>query len=50
MSHVINHAYELQCKLMNKLVNRVCRIGRVDAVVCSTDKNFLVPVGRCMIV
>lgn len=25
------------------------RVGRVDAVVQSTDKNFLVPVGGCII-
>ena len=47
--HVINHAYGLQCKQTNKLVNRACTIGRVDAIICSTDKNFLVPVGGCMI-
>jgi O-phospho-L-seryl-tRNASec:L-selenocysteinyl-tRNA synthase len=43
--HVINHAYGFQCLGTNKLVNRACVIGRVDAIVASTDKNFLVPVG-----
>jgi len=43
--HVINHAYGLQCAITNKLLVRASIIGRVDAVVCSTDKNFMVPVG-----
>jgi O-phospho-L-seryl-tRNASec:L-selenocysteinyl-tRNA synthase len=45
VGHVINNAYGLQCKKTCKLINRACAVGRVDAVVCSTDKNFLVPVG-----
>ncbi|KAL9190320.1 hypothetical protein ACHAXT_007531 [Thalassiosira profunda] len=49
VSHVINHAYGLQCKATNKLLNRACTIGRVDAIICSTDKNFLVPVGGALI-
>jgi O-phospho-L-seryl-tRNASec:L-selenocysteinyl-tRNA synthase len=44
--HVINNAYGLQCSLTSKLINRASVIGRVDAIVCSTDKNFLVPVGE----
>ena len=43
--HVINNAYGLQCPATSKLINRACVVGRVDAIVCSTDKNFLVPVG-----
>jgi O-phospho-L-seryl-tRNASec:L-selenocysteinyl-tRNA synthase len=44
--HVINNAYGLQCSRTSRLINRACVVGRVDAVVCSTDKNFLVPVGE----
>ena len=44
--HVINNAYGLQCAKTSKLINRACVVGRVDAIVCSTDKNFLVPVGE----
>jgi O-phospho-L-seryl-tRNASec:L-selenocysteinyl-tRNA synthase len=44
--HVINNAYGLQCAKTSKLINRACVVGRVDAIVCSTDKNFLVPVGK----
>jgi O-phospho-L-seryl-tRNASec:L-selenocysteinyl-tRNA synthase len=44
--HVINNAYGLQCAKTSKLLNRACVVGRVDAIVCSTDKNFLVPIGK----
>jgi O-phospho-L-seryl-tRNASec:L-selenocysteinyl-tRNA synthase len=44
--HVINNAYGLQCASTSKLINRACAVGRVDAIVCSTDKNFLVPIGK----
>jgi len=47
--HVVNHAYGLQCHKTNKLLNRACTVGRVDAIICSTDKNFLVPVGGALI-
>jgi O-phospho-L-seryl-tRNASec:L-selenocysteinyl-tRNA synthase len=47
--HVINHAYGLQSAKTNKLLNRACVIGRVDAVVSSLDKNFLVPVGGALV-
>eukprot|EP00934_Nitzschia_sp_Nitz4_P003851 Nitzschia sp. Nitz4//scaffold75_size92586//9470//11073//NITZ4_004839-RA/size92586-augustus-gene-0.75-mRNA-1//1//CDS//3329557657//3841//frame0 len=48
--HVINNAYGLQCSKTTKLINRASVVGRVDAVICSTDKNFLVPVGGAMVV
>lgn len=44
--HVINNAYGFQCPQTCKLINRACVLGRVDAIVSSTDKNFLVPVGK----
>jgi O-phospho-L-seryl-tRNASec:L-selenocysteinyl-tRNA synthase len=47
--HVINNAYGLQCHKTVKLINRACAIGRVDAMICSTDKNFLVPVGGAIV-
>lgn len=49
IAHVINHAYGLQCAATCKLINRADTIGRVDAVVCSTDKNFMVPVGGALV-
>ncbi len=47
--HLVNHAYGLQCATSTKLVARASRVGRVDAFVSSTDKNFLVPVGGAVI-
>lgn len=43
--HVINNAYGVQSTLLAARVTRACRVGRVDVVIQSTDKNFLVPVG-----
>jgi O-phospho-L-seryl-tRNASec:L-selenocysteinyl-tRNA synthase len=48
--HIINNAYGLQCFRTTKLINRACVVGRVDAIVCSMDKNFLVPVGGAIII
>jgi O-phospho-L-seryl-tRNASec:L-selenocysteinyl-tRNA synthase len=45
VNHIINNAYGLQCPMTCKLINRACVLGRVDAIVSSTDKNFLVPIG-----
>ena len=47
--HVINNAYGLQCAYICKLLNRACTVGRVDAIIQSTDKNFMVPVGGAII-
>ncbi|CAI5472590.1 unnamed protein product [Closterium sp. Yama58-4] len=41
--HVINNAYGVQSTAISAAVTRAWRRGRVDAVVQSTDKNFLVP-------
>jgi len=46
---VVNNAYGLQCEGTCRLINRACVVGRVDAMVCSTDKNFLVPVGGAVV-
>lgn len=50
VAHIINNAYGLQCEKTSKLINRACAVGRVDAIVCSTDKNFMVPVGGAVVV
>ncbi len=48
--HVINNAYGLQCTKIVRLINRAINMGgRVDYIVQSTDKNFLVPVGGAII-
>eukprot|EP00918_Siedleckia_nematoides_P060054 GHVU01131000.1.p1 GENE.GHVU01131000.1~~GHVU01131000.1.p1 ORF type:complete len:304 (+),score=33.44 GHVU01131000.1:327-1238(+) len=43
--HVVNHAYGIQCGPTTAALDAAARRGRVDFVVMSTDKNFLVPVG-----
>lgn len=47
--HIINNAYGLQCSKICAQVREAVRIGRVDFIVQSTDKNFLVPVGGAII-
>ena len=47
--HMINNAYGVQSAVICKAVTRACRVGRVDAVVQSTDKNFMVPVGGSLV-
>ncbi|KAH7827539.1 O-phospho-L-seryl-tRNA[Sec]:L-selenocysteinyl-tRNA synthase [Monocercomonoides exilis] len=43
--HIVNNAYGLQSNKIMNMLEDSARKGRVDAVVMSTDKNFLVPVG-----
>ena len=47
--HVVNNAYGLQCSKISNLINQATKHGRIDAVVQSTDKNFMVPVGGSII-
>ena len=47
--HLINNAYGLQCSKINELVIQAHKKGRVDLVVQSTDKNFMVPVGGSIV-
>jgi len=49
IAHVINNAYGLQCSKICHKINEACKIGRVDAVVQSLDKNFMVPVGGAIV-
>mmetsp|Transcript_18475 Transcript_18475/g.30954 ORF Transcript_18475/g.30954 Transcript_18475/m.30954 type:complete len:527 (+) Transcript_18475:43-1623(+) len=49
VGHIINNAYGLQCARICKQINRAVRVGVVDAIVQSTDKNFLVPVGGAIV-
>jgi O-phospho-L-seryl-tRNASec:L-selenocysteinyl-tRNA synthase len=46
---VVNNAYGVQSSMIMKSIERACKSGRVDAVVQSTDKNFMVPVGGAVI-
>ena len=47
--HVINNAYGVQCATTCANISRAQRVARVDLVVQSTDKNFLVPVGGAVV-
>ncbi|KAL3154047.1 hypothetical protein ABBQ32_013593 [Trebouxia sp. C0010 RCD-2024] len=49
IGHIINNAYGVQSAALCKLITSASRKGRVDAVVQSTDKNFMVPVGGAVI-
>ena len=46
---VVNNAYGVQCGRTCAAVEMAWGAGRVDAVVQSTDKNFLVPVGGAVV-
>ncbi|MBD3157760.1 MAG: O-phosphoseryl-tRNA(Sec) selenium transferase [Candidatus Lokiarchaeota archaeon] len=47
---VINNAYGVQSKRVMSEIRSAIDAGRVDAVVQSSDKNFLVPVGGSILV
>ncbi|KAJ0400192.1 hypothetical protein ATCC90586_009328 [Pythium insidiosum] len=49
VAHVINNAYGVQSSKCMHHVNEAMRVGRVDAVVQSLDKNFLMPVGGAIV-
>uniref|UniRef100_A0A6B2L3K0 O-phosphoseryl-tRNA(Sec) selenium transferase n=2 Tax=Arcella intermedia TaxID=1963864 RepID=A0A6B2L3K0_9EUKA len=49
ISHVINNAYGLQDTKCTHLINEAIRLGRVDFIVQSTDKNLMVPVGGAIV-
>jgi len=49
VGHLVNNAYGLQCSSICKLINRAILKGRVDAIIQSTDKNFMVPVGGAIV-
>jgi O-phospho-L-seryl-tRNASec:L-selenocysteinyl-tRNA synthase len=47
--HVVNNAYGVQLADVTKSLTRAQQAGRVDVLVQSTDKNFMVPVGGAVI-
>ncbi|EAL67325.1 O-phosphoseryl-tRNA selenium transferase [Dictyostelium discoideum AX4] len=49
IGHIINNAYGLQCSKILHNISQACKLGRVDAFIQSTDKNFMVPVGGAII-
>ena len=47
--HIVNNAYGVQSRDIMRMVGGAVDAGRVDAVVQSTDKNFLTPVGGAIV-
>ncbi len=47
--HIINNAYGVQSRKIMSQIRAAIDSGRVDAVVQSTDKNFLTPVGGSVV-
>ncbi|MHA1276012.1 MAG: O-phosphoseryl-tRNA(Sec) selenium transferase [Candidatus Helarchaeota archaeon] len=47
--HVINNAYGVQSRTIMKKIQGAIDSGRVDAIVQSTDKNFLTPIGGSIV-
>lgn len=47
--HIVNNAYGVQCPEILQLIRSAIDAGRVDAIIQSTDKNFLTPVGGAII-
>lgn len=48
--HVINNAYGVQSQTICARITAAARRGRIDAIIQSTDKNFMVPVGGSLVV
>ncbi|OXA45630.1 O-phosphoseryl-tRNA(Sec) selenium transferase [Folsomia candida] len=47
--HLVNNAYGIQSLACVRAIDRGCRMGRMDIVVMSTDKNLMVPVGGAIV-
>jgi O-phospho-L-seryl-tRNASec:L-selenocysteinyl-tRNA synthase len=47
--HIINNAYGVQSRGIMQEIQSAISAGRVDAIIQSTDKNFLTPVGGAII-
>jgi len=47
--HIINNAYGVQSREIMKMIRGSIDAGRVDAIIQSTDKNFLTPVGGAVV-
>ena len=47
--HVVNNAYGIYCTKVTDLLCQAHKVGTIDLIISSTDKNFLVPVGGSLI-
>nr|MDO8100372.1 O-phosphoseryl-tRNA(Sec) selenium transferase [Candidatus Njordarchaeota archaeon] len=48
--HIVNNAYGVQSREIMREIRSAIDGGRVDAIIQSTDKNFLTPVGGAIVV
>ncbi|EKX34049.1 hypothetical protein GUITHDRAFT_147508 [Guillardia theta CCMP2712] len=46
---LVNNAYGCQSRVNMKSIASACQRGRIDGIVQSTDKNFMVPVGGAIL-
>lgn len=49
VSHIINNAYGFQSTFLTHQIEQAQKVGHIDIVVQSSDKNLLVPVGGSII-
>lgn len=47
--HIINNAYGIYCSKITDELNQSNKFGRIDAIISSTDKNLMTPVGGSFI-
>jgi O-phospho-L-seryl-tRNASec:L-selenocysteinyl-tRNA synthase len=47
--HVINNAYGIYCTKVVDILNQSAKVGNMDILISSTDKNFMVPIGGSII-
>eukprot|EP01051_Picozoa_sp_SAG22_P001315 SAG22_NODE_50_length_24611_cov_74.139687_8_plen_535_part_00 len=49
VGHIVNNAYGVMSRTCMGSIAKAATVGRVDAVIQSTDKNFMVPVGGAVV-
>lgn len=47
--HIINNAYGIYCTKIVDILNQSAKVGSMDIIISSTDKNFMVPIGGSLI-
>jgi O-phospho-L-seryl-tRNASec:L-selenocysteinyl-tRNA synthase len=47
--HLVNNAYGIYCTKICDMFNQACKSGKIDLIISSTDKNFMVPIGGSLI-
>lgn len=47
--HIVNNAYGVYCTKACDMLNKAVKIGKVDLIISSTDKNFCVPVAGAFV-